>query len=159
MINFLESSYKLFEVCIKRIIVILIVLFSATAFSSPQNGDDKDVKDSALVEQLVSVVTSILHGKDYSELRENISPEAYIINNNAYESIFEVLDNPAKKEAFVEVEETTIGFVHLWMPENQDNAYMVLETKSADNTNITWHSILFKIGENKKWQILSWHKS
>jgi len=143
----------------KKIAVILIALFSTLAFSSSQIGDDKSTKDSALVEQLVSIIASILQGKDYSEFRENIYPEAYVINNNKYESIFEVLDNPSKKEMLVETTEITVSFVHLWMPDNQDNAYMVLETKSADNTKITWHSILFKIGENKKWQILSWHKS
>jgi uncharacterized protein YxeA len=143
----------------KKIAVILIALFSTIAFSSPQIGDDKSTKDSALVEQLVSIVTSILQGKDYSEFRENISPEAYVINNNTYESIFEVLDNPSKKEMFVEVTEIKVSFVHLWMPDNQDNAYMVLETKSDDNSKTSWHSILFKISENKKWQILSWHKS
>ena len=143
----------------KKTVVILIILFYAIAYSSPHIIDDKSVKDSALVEQLVSIVTSILQGKDYSELRENISPEAYVIHNNTYESIFEVLGNPSKKESFIEVKEAIVSFVHLWMPDDQHNAYMVLETKSADNTKITWHSILFKIGENKKWQILRWHKS
>jgi hypothetical protein len=143
----------------KRIAVILIVLFYAIAFSSPHIADDKSSKDSALVEKLVSIVTSILQGKDYSELRENISPEAYVIYNNSYESIFEVLDDPSKKESFIEVKETEVGFLHLWMPDDQTNAYMVLETKSIDNAEKSWHSILFKIGKNKKWQIISWHKS
>ena len=83
----------------KRITVILISLFSTIIFSSPQIGDDKSAKDSELVEQLVSIVTTILNDKDYSEFRENISPETYVINNNTYESIFEVLDNPAKKRS------------------------------------------------------------
>jgi len=143
----------------KKIVVILIILFYAIVYSSPHITDDRSVKDSALVEQLVSIVTSILQGRDYAELRGNISPEAYIIYQNTYESIFEILDNPTKKELFIEVKETEVGFLHLWMPDDQTNAYMVLETKSADKTKITWHSILFKIGENKKWQILSWHKS
>lgn len=143
----------------KKIVVILIILFYAIGYSSPHITDDKSVKDTALVEKLVTIVTSILQGKDYSELRGNISPEACVIHNNTYESILEVLDNPSKKEKFIEVKETIISFVHLWMPDDQNTAYMVLESKSADKTKITWHSILFKIGENKKWQILSWHKS
>ncbi len=143
----------------KKKIVILIVLFYAIAFSSPHIVYDKSSKDSALVEQLVSIVTSILQGKDYSDLMENISHEAYVIYNNSYESIFEVLDDPSKKESFIEVKETEVGFLHIWMPDDQTNAYMVLETKSADNALKSWHSILFKIGKNKKWQILSWHKS
>jgi hypothetical protein len=143
----------------KKKVVILIVLFYAIAFSSPHIVYDKSSKDSALVEQLVSIVTSILHGNDYSKFRANISPEAYVIYNNSYESIFEVLDDPSKKELFIEVKETEVGFLHLWMPDDQTNAYMVLETKPPDNTKQTWHSILFKIGDNRKWQILSWHKS
>ena len=143
----------------KKAVVIIILLFYAITFSSPQIGNGKTAKDSALVEQLVSIVTSILHGNDYSEFRANISPEAYVIYNNSYESIFEVLDDPSKKELFIEVKETEVGFLHLWMPDDQTNAYMVLETKSPNNAKITWHSILFKFGEHKKWQILSWHKS
>jgi hypothetical protein len=143
----------------KKTAVILIILFYNLAFSSPQIEGYKNVKDSALVEQLVVIVTSILHGNEYTRFKENISPEAYVIYNNTYESIFEVLENPSKKEKFIEVKEILVSFVHLWMPDDQNTAYMVLETKSADKTKITWHSILFKIGENKKWQILSWHKS
>jgi hypothetical protein len=60
---------------------------------------------------------------------------------------------------FIEGKDIKVGFVHLWMPDSQKEAYMILETKSADNTKISWHSILFKYGENKNWQILSWHKS
>lgn len=144
----------------KRTALILVVLFSTILFSLPKSGNDnKNAKGSELVEQLVSMVTSILQGKNYTDFRENIFPEAYVINNNTYESIFEVLSNPTKKEMFVESKETKTGFVHLWLSDNQKEAYMVLETKSSDNTKTSWHSILFKIGENQKWQILSWHKS
>jgi hypothetical protein len=144
----------------KRIAVILVVLFSSIVFSSPKSGDDSNKKNNTeLIEQLVTMVTSILQGEDITEFKENISPEAYVINNNSYESIFEVLGNNSKKEMFVEGKEIKVGFVHLWLPDNQKEAYMVLETKSADNTKTSWHSILFKIGDNNKWQILSWHKS
>ena len=143
----------------KKKVVILIILFYAIAYSSPQIGDDKIAKDSVLVEKLISIVTSILQGKDYFEFRGNISPEAYVILNNTYESIFEVLGNPAKRESFIEAKEIIVSFVHLWMPDDQNTAYMVLETKSPNNAKINWHSILFKFGEHKKWQILSWHKS
>ena len=144
----------------KRTAVILVVLFYSIAFSSPLNGDaGKKTNNADIVKQLVPMVKSILQGKDYNEFRENISPEAYIINNNTYESIFEVLGNQSKKEMFIEGTEIKVEFVHVLLSENQKEAYMVLETKSADNTKTNWHSILFKIGGNKKWQILSWHKS
>ncbi|MDP2301626.1 MAG: hypothetical protein Q8N03_04275 [Ignavibacteria bacterium] len=144
----------------KRIAVILIVLFSSIVFSSPISGDDsKKTNNSEFVEQLVPIVTSILQGKDITEFRDNISPEAYLINNNSYESIFEVLGNHSKREIFVEGKEIKVGSVHLRLTENQKEAYMVLRTKSTDNVKTSWHSILFRIGKNNKWQILSWHKS
>jgi len=143
----------------KKTAVILIVLFYNLAFSSPQIEGYKNVKDSALVEQLVVIVTSILHGNEYTRFKENISPEAYVIYTNTYESIFEVMENPTKREKFIETKETIVSFIHLWMPDDQNTAYMVLETKSEDNLGRSWHSILFKISENKTWQILSWHKS
>lgn len=144
----------------KRTALIVFLMFATNMFALPISGDEnKKVMDSELVEQLVSMVTSILQGKDYTEFRENISPEAYVINNNSYESIFEVLSNSTKREIFIESNEIKIGFVRLWLPDNQKEAYMVLETKSANNSKINWHSILFKIGKNQKWQILSWHKS
>jgi dsDNA-binding SOS-regulon protein len=129
-------------------------------FSLPLIGDDnKNEKSSEIVEQLVSMVTSILQGKDYSEFKENISPEAYIIYNNTYESIFEVLENSSKKEIFIEGKEAQVEYVHLWMPDDQKATHLVFRTKNSDNGKTSWHSILFKIGENQKWQIISWHKS
>lgn len=144
----------------KRVVLILIALFSFTAYYSPVNGDDSNkLNSSELVEKFVSIVKSILEGKDYSEFKDNISPEAYVINRNTYESIFEILDNPAKKETFIEGKGITVEFVQLWLSNKQSEAHMVLKTKSTDNTKTCWHSILFKISENQKWQILSWHKS
>lgn len=142
----------------KRTALILVVLFSSIMLSLPLIGNDNK-KSSELGEQLISLVTSILQGKDYSEFRENISPEAYLIYNNTYESIFEVLENSSKKEIFIEGKEAEVGYVHLLIPDNQQNAYLVLQTKNSDNGKTSWHSIFFKIGENQKWQILSWHKS
>ena len=144
----------------KRIALILIVLFTFTAFYLPLNGNDRNKQNnSELIERLFPIVKSILEGKDYSEFKDNISPEAYVINSNIYESIFEILGNPSKKESFIEGEEIKFEYAHLWLSDNQNEAYMVLETKSLDNTKTSWHSILFKINENKKWQILNWHKS
>ena len=144
----------------KQTAFILVLLFSSIAITASTGGGDSiKLNNGELVEQLVPIVTSILQGIDYTEFKESISPEAYVINKNSYESIFEVLSNHSKKEMFVEGKDSKVGFVHLWLPENQKEAYMVLEIKSSDNTKTSWHSILFKIGENKKWQILSWHKS
>ena len=144
----------------KRVVLILVALFSFSAYCSPENGDDSNkLNSSELVEKLVSIVKPVLEGEDYSEFKDNISPEAYVINRDKYESIFEILGNPSKKETFIEGKGIKVEFIHLWLTDNQSEAYMVLETKSPDNTNTNWHSILFKKSENQKWQILSWHKS
>lgn len=144
----------------KRSALVFVVLFSSIMFSSPLIGDDnKNVNSIELTEQLVLMVTSILQGKDYSEFRENISPEAYLINNNTYESIFEVLGNPSKKEIFIEGKEAEVGYIHLWITDDQKNAYLVLQTKNAVSGKTSWHSLFFKLGENQKWQICSWHRS
>ena len=144
----------------KSKIIILITLLSTIIFSAPNNyGENETVIEAELVDQLVMIVTSIIQGKDYTEFRENISPEAYVICDNSYESIFEVLSNPIKKEKFIEREETKTGILRMWIPEQQNEAYMILETKSDDNMTTNWHSIIFKIGKNQKWQILNWHKS
>ena len=83
----------------KKTVVILVVLFSTIIFSSPLFGDNNKKADShELVKELVSVVTSILQGKDYNNFRNNISPEVYVIINNNYESVFEVLGNSSKYE-------------------------------------------------------------
>ncbi|MDI6803395.1 MAG: hypothetical protein QME58_06060 [Bacteroidota bacterium] len=118
----------------KRTALILVVLFSSIMFSLPLIGNDnKNEKSSELGEQLVLMVTSILQGKDYAGFRENIFPEAYVIYNNIYENIFEVLGNISKKEIFIEGKEAEVGYVHIWLPDNQQNAYLVLQTKNVDN--------------------------
>ncbi len=107
----------------KRTALILMVLFSPILFSQPKNGDENiNSKDSELVEQLVTMVTSILKGEDYSDYKENISPEAYVINNNSYESIYEILSNSPKRETFIEGSDTKVGIVRLWIPNEEKNA-------------------------------------
>jgi hypothetical protein len=143
----------------KRIVVVLIALVSFASYNSPINGDNDKSNNSELVEKLVPIVKSILEGDDYSKFKANISPEAYVINANTYESIFEILDNPTKKEKFIEGKGIKVEFVHLWLSDNQSEAYMVLETKSSDNRKTSWDSIYFNTNKEHKWQILSWHKS
>jgi hypothetical protein len=144
----------------KRIVLIPIVMFTLFACYTPVNGDDSNKQNnSELIEKLFPIVKSVLEGKDFSEFKDNISPEAYVINGKTYESIFEILGNPSKKETFIEGEEIKFEYAHLLLSDNQDEAYLILETKSSDNTKTSWHSILFKLCNNRQWQILSWHKS
>ena len=144
----------------KKIFVIPFVVFFITFIAKPQSDDNPKCKPgTGLVYELISVVTTILQDEDYSRFKENISPEAYLIYDNKFESIFNVLGDSLKNDSFIEDEEMHIGLVQMWTPDSEDNAYVVLQRTNIDGTKTNWHSILFKLNSNKKWQIISWHKS
>ena len=79
-------------------------------------------------------------------------------NSDSYLSVFEVFNDPVEKAKFIESKNVRLGVMRLIIPNNQENAYMVLETKS-ENEKSYWHSIYFNIDENSEWKIASWHKS
>jgi len=141
----------------KRTALFIIAVFSIAAFSPPLNGQGKNLEDSKPYKQLMPVALSILEGNYSPKLKDNISPEAYLINNNTYESLFEVLGNPEKRKTFIEDKNTVVEFSQIIMPDDKTTAYVIFETKSENITN--WHTIFFEIGKNKKWQVVSWHKS
>ena len=141
----------------KRKALFIIAVFSIAAFSLPLNGKGKDLKDTKPYKQIMPIALSILEGNYSTKIKDNISPEAYLINNNQYESLFEVLENPAKRKEFIEDKNTKVEFSQIIMPDEKTTAYIILKTKSAKKTN--WHTIFFEIGKNKKWQVVSWHKS
>jgi len=144
----------------KKIIVILFFVFFITFIAKPQSDDNPKCKPgTGLVYELISIATNVLQDEDDSLFTENISPEAYLINDKKSESIFNVLADPLSKEKFIEDEKMNIGSVHMWTPDSEDNAYVVLQRTNIDGTKTNWHSILFKLNSNKKWQIFSWHKS
>ncbi len=141
----------------KRKALFIIAVFSIAAFSLPLNGKGKDLKDTKPYKQIMPIALSILEGNYSTKIKDNISPEAYLINNNQYESLFEVLENPAKRKKFIGDKNTIVEFSQIIMPDEKTTAYVILKTKSMDKTY--WHTIFFEIGKNKKWQVISWHKS
>ena len=144
----------------KKIFVIPFFIFFITFIASPQSDDNPKCKPgTGLVYELISIATKILQNEDYSRFKENISPEAYLINGNKFESIFNVLGDSLKNDNFIEAEEMHIGLVQMWTPDSEDNAYVVLQRTNTEGTKSNWHSILFKLNSNNKWQIYSWHKS
>lgn len=144
----------------KKLAVILVVCLSSFLLSQTKNvNEEVELDDSKISEQLVSIVTSIIRGEDYSGFKTHIAPEAYFINDKMYESIFEVLSNSKKQSRLIEGKETEIQFYSLHIPDNPNAAYLVLETKFGENQILNWHSIYFYKDKNDIWQILSWHKS
>lgn len=143
----------------KKTAVFLIVLFSTIAFSHPGSNHGKSSDNSTPFKQLVPIALSILKGDNSAEIRENISPEAYILDNNSYESLFEVLNNLEKRQKLEEGNEIHPEFYRIMGSDDRTNALLILETKTNDNTKTYWHSIYFEIGKSNKWQIMSWHKS
>ena len=137
---------------------ILVLIATTLSFVFSQNLLSDDREKSKLFdvqEQLSSIVVGILTENNFNSYKENISPEAYIIVDNNYQSIFEVLDNPPQN--FTKGKETIVGFIHIWLTDD-NKAYMIMQTTTVDE-KISWHSIFFKLSENDKWQILNWHKS
>lgn len=144
----------------KRSAFILVILISSIALSFPKGGDtNKEAGRAEVVKQILPIVKSILQGEDFSVYKENIAPGAYLIDGSSYESMDEVLKNSSERRSFVEGKGFVIQYVHLWMPDNKKSAYMILETKYSNGTKTCWHSILFELNKNQKWEILSWHKS
>jgi hypothetical protein len=142
----------------KKIILILLLFYcSSLIFAQHKNTTCQPTQNSELVNGFISIITPLLKGKDNTIVKSNISPEAYIIINNSYESLFELLMDPLKKKNITVGEDLKIKFLRLILQEENKNAYMILETNSDNKAS--WHSILFRMNENNDWQILSWHKS
>lgn len=144
----------------KKYVVVLMLIFPLLVFAlKTENTCKSKVLEESYAEKIISVLVPFLQGESNSDIKSKFSPEAYVIYDNNYESIFEVLTNSSKRERFLVGRDIHTGFIYLRINEVKDLAYLVFETKSNENTKSNWHSLLIKINENDKWQILSWHKS
>ena len=135
---------------------VLMLTFSLYAFSNVK-ASGKDTH-KAEVEQMTKMILSILKDRNYSTYKDFISPGAYIINNNDYESFFKLMTDNSDRKSFIEGKDIIVGFVSAMIPDDH-SAYIVLKTQSTDGTDAHWHSVYFVLGKNNKWQIYSWHKS
>lgn len=146
------------EVIMKKTLFTLLLFYCSTINYSQIDGIVSHPSQSTeLIDRFLSIITPMLSGEDITNITNNISPEAYIIINNKYESIFEILLNPIKMSSLIEGEDIQYAFLHLILQADNKNAYFVLETKH--NKRSSWHTILFRMADNNLWQILSWHKS
>jgi hypothetical protein len=144
----------------KKDVIVIMFLFLAVVAVMPQSSPQKrSTTKLEPAEELLQLFKTVLKGKQLSEIRESLSPEAYVINSNTYESIYEVLSKKSKKESFINGKELKTGFVHIRTSDDEKIAYMVAEVKSPDGGKSNWHSLLFKQNDQNKWQIVSWHKS
>lgn len=142
----------------KKTLFTLLLFYCSTINYSQIDGIVSHPSQSTeLIDRFLSIITPMLSGEDITNITNNISPEAYIIINNKYESIFEILLNPIKMSSLIEGEDIQYAFLHLILQADNKNAYFVLETKH--NKRSSWHTILFRMADNNLWQILSWHKS
>lgn len=143
----------------KKKALILIFLASTTVFPFSQKHEGKSLKSPKSYIQLIRITMSILEREKYSKVKGNISPEAYLINNNSYDNINEVLNNPEKREKFIEGKNARVEYSNILISEDKKDAYLVLETVPIYSTKTKWHTIYFEKGKNDKWLIMSWHKS
>lgn len=146
------------EVIMKKTLFTLLLFYCSTInYSQIDFIVSHPSQSTELIDRFLSIITPMLSGEDITNITNNISPEAYIIINNKYESIFEILLNPIKMSSLIEGEDIQYAFLHLILQADNKNAYLVLETKQ--NKRSSWHTILFRMADNNLWQILSWHKS
>ena len=82
----------------KVIALVIVLLVSQNNYASIHLNNQNETKDANVIEELISSAISILNDSNEKLLKELFSPEAYIINDNQYQSAFEVLSNPNKKE-------------------------------------------------------------
>lgn len=132
----------------KKVVFLSILLASTFIFA------EKNTSEPG--EKFIQIVKSVLEADNLDNQKENIFPEAYVVLDGNYESIFEIFNNSGKKEKFVE-KNIEIGLSHLRIMTDEENAYLVLQTKSQNKSH--WHTILFHKNKENHWQIQSWHKS
>lgn len=142
----------------KKVLFYCCVLFYSTSILSQNKSDHSNSsKDNLPNNVLISIVISVLSNKDLQQMYDFISPEAYIILDNKYESLFEVLRDKITKEKLLGNLDQAFQFMRLWLSDDQKTAYLIIESK-GDNKSI-WHTILFTKKENNNWQIVNWHRS
>ncbi len=137
----------------KKLSVILTFLFTGFLFA----GSGGVENNSEPGEQFISIAKSVLEAESLDKIQNLIFPEAYVVLDGNYESIFEVFGSTEKKEKFIEGKDIEIGTAHIRITDDEKNAYMVLETKNGGAS--TWHTIFFHLNKDNNWQVLSWHKS
>ena len=142
----------------KKVLFLFCVLFYTTSILSQYKSDKSNSTNDKLPNNvLISIVKSVLSNKDLQQMYDFISPEAYIILDNKYESLFEVLRDKMIKEKLLGNLDQAFQFMRLWLSDDQKTAYLIIESK-GDNKSI-WHTILFTKKENNNWQIVNWHRS
>lgn len=142
----------------KNSLIALIFLFSISVSAQSSQNSEENLLDQNIPEKVLNTVLSILQDNPINDLKSNFTPDAYLINSDSYLSVFEVFNDSVEKAKFIESKNVRVGVMRLTIPNNKENAYMVLETKS-ENEKSYWHSIYFNIDENSEWKIASWHKS
>lgn len=142
----------------KNSLIALIFLFSISVSAQSSQNSEENLLDQNIPEKVLKTVLSILQDNPINDLKSHCTPDAYLINSDSYLSVFEVFNDPVEKAKFIESKNVRLGVMRLTIPNNKENAYMVLETKS-ENEKSYWHSIYFNIDENSEWKIASWHKS
>lgn len=135
----------------------MLLLFNQLSASNSSESEEKGKK--AEYEAIFKMVIDIAENGSYQKYKDKISTGAYIIYNNNYESLYEVLGNPSKKEKFVESCKLKPEIMRYFAPTNKESSYMIIQTKSEDGSESHWHSIYFKRDETGEIQLESWHKS
>ena len=135
----------------KKLWLILLVTCISFLFAADNNSHPSPEE---IQNELISIVKPVLSGEIGEHLKSQISAEAYLINGNKYESIFEVLNSPVKRKMFIEGGKFNFEFIKIRLTDKRQSAYMVFKTTSGG-----WHSVYFEKNSSDKWLVTNWHKS
>ena len=139
----------------KKKVAITITMPFRFKLSDEEKSSKKDSEGYALIE----VVTALLSGKSTPEIRKKISPEAYIIDKDAYINLLEVVDGRQKTTVFSDEHTRNVSFVRTTMNDQKDFATVVVKTEGKDKVDVRWHTVGWQKSKSGEWMIQQWHAS
>jgi hypothetical protein len=138
--------------------LFLAVLFSSIFLSNQifaQTPPDSEKEHKFILQ----MVLDIAENGNYQKYQDSLTPEAYVIYDGSYESLFEVLGNPSKKEKFIVGSEIKPATMRYSSPNEENTVHMVIQTKNIDDSEVNWHSLYFERSEDGNLRLKLWHQS
>ncbi len=128
-------------------------------FKLPTKDEDRTEEFNTFIETFKSTAMDIIRGRNLDISKQSVSPEAYVIDGNHYESLWAVLNGEKKECKIVEGMKSQFVLEHLNITEKNNAAFLILKTVSGTNNKERYHSIVFFRMPAGDWKIVSWHVS
>ena len=134
---------------------LVSICICLTAISS-----DKKSKDpSTTSDQLQALIKDVLSGTNLADVKSFISPDAYIVTNSSFVSLFEALNGRDPEKTFLKERNSRITFWKMTLPNDESSALIVFKTQGEEKKDTRYHSVFVLKTSEGKWQIKHWHAS